>query len=321
MQTNRPDPRPHDDGVDRDLEILARASRAGSFGPGFEDRVLARVADARRDARVPGGWASPRIHRLVPSASLRFAAVAATLAVLVVTGWLADGLRWRSVVAPAGRSVPVILTDGSSVTLHPASTLRYRPFRLRSERRVTLKGEAFLEVAPDGRPFVVRTFNAEVVVTGTRFNVRAWPDDESRETAVALVEGSVLLQPLPGPVATAADAGLRLGAGESGRVGPGGAPEPGFEAPSDATLWTTGGLSFRDRPLADVLRALERRYGVPIEADPSVTEGRTATYLNPETPELVDVLDALSFALGLRYARTAEGWLLVPSPTPAAPTS
>lgn len=303
-------PESQETGLDGDLARLASASAAERFAAGFEDRVMARIS-AERSTPAPAGRAVIR--------PLRLAAAAAVVLVLAASFLAIDGARWRTVTVPEGESLAVHLSDGSSITLQAGSTLRHRPFRFRTERRVTLEGEAFLTVAASTRPFIVETFNADVVVTGTRFNVRAWPNDVEAETAVALVEGSVTLLAHRGEEQTLSatremPAEIGIQAGETARVANGGVAKA-LDAPLPIVTsnWTTGGLSFRNRPLADVLSALERRYAVRIEADPSVTRGRTATYLNPDTPELADVLDALSFALSLRFGRTANGWVLTPA--------
>ncbi len=310
----RTHPEPDEAGIDRKLARLASASAVERFATGFENRVMARIAVERTSpSRAPSAVIRP----------IRLVAAAAAVVVLLSAGLAIDGARWRAVTVPAGTSLAVGLPDGSRITLQAGSTLRRRPFRFRAERRVRLEGEAFLEVAASDRPFVVQTFNADVVVTGTRFNVRAWPDDTAPETAVALVEGSVTVrsrgaEPQAMTLQAASPSRVAIAAGETARVAGGTAARvDDAPDPADASNWTAGGLAFRDRPLADVLRALQRRYDVRIEADEALTRGRTATYLNPEAPELVDVLDALSFALGLRYGRTANGWALTAAGDPA----
>ncbi|WP_217631540.1 FecR family protein [Pedobacter hartonius] len=67
-----------------------------------------------------------------------------------------------------------------------------------SERKVTLKGEAYFEVAKVytslakrtvRMPFSVQTGESEVEVLGTHFNVMAYPDAVTQKTT--LLEGSV----------------------------------------------------------------------------------------------------------------------------------
>lgn len=89
------------------------------------------------------------------------------------------------------------LADGSDVTLGARTQLNVS-FR-DDERRVALTaGEAFFSVTKNAaRPFVVVVGNKEVRVVGTKFEVRRTPDN----LRVAVVEGTVVVMPMPAPVA------------------------------------------------------------------------------------------------------------------------
>src|SRR5690606_693130 len=113
----------------------------------------------------------------------------AAAAVVVVGLGAALWLRPTVHRAPLGERLAVVLPDGSRVELNSGSRLAYRRTFGWRARRVDLHGEAFFDVVPADVPFTVRTFNSAVTVLGTRFNVRAWPDDEQAETAVVLEEG------------------------------------------------------------------------------------------------------------------------------------
>ena len=68
----------------------------------------------------------------------------------------------------------VQLTDGSTVTLQPGSTLRYDAHNYNdTQREVFLQGEGFFEVAHDAqRPFYVFTGEVATRVLGTSFTVK-----------------------------------------------------------------------------------------------------------------------------------------------------
>ena len=226
------------------------------------------------------------------------------VALLVAVG-VALWLQPRAVTVPPGQTQTVTLADGSTVELGAGSTLRYASFWMADERAVTLDGEAFFDVAHGERPFTVETFNSRVVVTGTRFNVRAWADDPAPETTVALAAGAVRVAPLadtaqalalaPGEIAVAASDTIRAGAALT---------------VDQATAWRAGGLAFVDRPLASVLYALEQRFGLNVRlADPALAH-RPLTYLNPQPAAGATVLSDICHTLGLRYQRTANGYLV-----------
>ncbi len=93
-----------------------------------------------------------------------------------------------------GQTYRVRLPDGSIVWLNAASSLTYPAnFASLKERRVSLSGEAYLEVAKDKlHPFIVESRGQEVKVLGTHFNVNSYADEPV--TTTTLLEGSVQLR-------------------------------------------------------------------------------------------------------------------------------
>ena len=85
----------------------------------------------------------------------------------------------------------VTLPDGSVIRLTRSSQLNYPVSFDDGNRTVHLTGEAFFEVSKrNGAPFTVTTVHdAEVVVRGTKFNLKAYDDSSDVETV--LVEGAV----------------------------------------------------------------------------------------------------------------------------------
>ncbi len=83
------------------------------------------------------------------------------------------------------------LPDGSLISLNEGASIEYQePFQ-NNERRVTLTGDAYFEVAKiDNQPFVVEIGDVEVRVLGTKFLIDR-PDDNS--LSVQVDEGSVLM--------------------------------------------------------------------------------------------------------------------------------
>ncbi|WP_162343690.1 FecR family protein [Cyclobacterium salsum] len=83
----------------------------------------------------------------------------------------------------------ITLRDGSKVHLNVSSKLSFPdPFES-DERRVSLEGEAFFEIAHNAsRPFVVEVNEVETKVLGTSFNVNAYRDDK---VEIAVASGSV----------------------------------------------------------------------------------------------------------------------------------
>lgn len=163
----------------------------------------------------------------------------------------------RHVLAvPRGGEYVLTLADGTKVWLNSESELRYPSYFGDSERRVSVVGEAYFQVAKDeSSPFVVEAGDVAVRVTGTEFNVMAYADADRVETTLA--RGGVTVEAggrseriVPGEQAVYAKATGELSAREV-----------------DVALytsWKDGVFEFRDMPLSSVVRQLERWYDVDI---------------------------------------------------------
>ncbi len=92
---------------------------------------------------------------------------------------------------PRGGEFSFLLPDSTTVFLNAESRLRFPDrFVPGSERIVYLCGEAYFDVKRDPRsPFLVCLEHSAVKVTGTSFNVKAYPDDTNEATT--LISGTV----------------------------------------------------------------------------------------------------------------------------------
>jgi len=174
------------------IEIIRRELASlgkGSFPSDFEDKVMAKL----------GTSPSAKLLTEVPKRKNRYYAIsmAACFTILMAAG----AAFWMSPIehsAPNGEIVQITLPDGSELELKSGSNLSYKRFALRSQREVELEGNAFFKVAKDAsKPFIVKSFNAHVEVTGTQFDVKASYLDQEKGTKVFVHEGSVLVQHLP----------------------------------------------------------------------------------------------------------------------------
>jgi len=230
-------------------------------------------------------------------------AVAASIVLLIAVG---AGLWLRPTVltAPAGERLAATLPDGSTVELNSGARLSYiRTFGGRT-RTVRLTGEAFFDVAHEAqKPFIVETFNASVTVLGTRFNVRAWPNDPTRETTVVLEEGQIQLASVGAP-----EQAVVLEPGQMSRVTGDDAPSaPAPVSVEQVLIWREGGFFFGDYPVSVILAEAQRRFDVTIHIPDTLAQQRLALFLS--RPESVDtILDALCGYLDCRYRATPNGY-------------
>lgn len=137
-----------------------------------------------------------RRRRLFLRTFLRYAAVA-----FVVSGlWLGairlstkeQEPRWTYIEVPKGNTAYVTLPDQSEAWLSSRTKLRISDQFNKADRIVELDGEGFFAVAKGKeKPFIVKTRQYNIQVTGTRFNVFAYSESPLFETD--LMEGSVFV--------------------------------------------------------------------------------------------------------------------------------
>lgn len=301
-------------------ERRAAAARAGSEPPSPD--TSSRRADRRAaSARVTGAITPVRPGRWGTLARI---AAAIAIAAGVSALWLArqevsDGKAAHyQLEARNGSITSVRLSDGSRVTLAAGSVLDV-PRKFGRERDVTLVGQAYFEIAHDStRPFRVHTRGALTRVLGTRFDVRAYPEDSC--VTVLVTEGRVefgVYEDESGRPASAVASGaapaVTLGRGDRALLEPDGRLRVEHDVAMDRALaWMEGRLVFVDTPLSTVVRELERWYDVHIVVeDTSLASAPvTASFGN----EPVDgILRALAISLDARLTRHGDtAWLGTP---------
>lgn len=161
--------------------------------------------------------------------------------------WLADER------ADTGEKREILLTDGSELQLNSDSALDVE-FDERQRVIKLYRGEMWVQVAKDPqRPFVVKTREGTITALGTRFVVRKEQD------------GSVQVSVLESAIAANAERStdVRVNAGQRATLRDGVVQMPTAIGNDDPAAWTRGMLKADDRPLVEVLQALESwRHGV-----------------------------------------------------------
>lgn len=106
---------------------------------------------------------------------------------------------FNTIRVPRGAEYNVTLDDGTKVWLNSESYIRFPVAFLGEERRIQVGGEVFIEAAKDSRrPFIVDAGKLDVRVLGTKFNIRAYREEDCIMTT--LVEGRVQVNDLSGEV-------------------------------------------------------------------------------------------------------------------------
>ncbi len=210
-----------------------------------------------------------------------------------------DGLRYDRIVIPRGNTYRVTLPDGSRVWLNAATELRYMASGGRDTREVHLSGEAYFEVTPSGRPFVVNTGGAAVRVLGTSFNVSAYPDEP--QVSATLVEGSVEVVALKTGRTALITPGMQASVAGDGRIG------LRDVDPASSTGWRDDMFVFDNESMAAIMRKLSRWYDVEITFDDETLGGATFYGVMPRHESVTTILDMMKKTYPIDYRITRNG--------------
>ena len=231
---------------------------------------------------------------------LKYTAAAAVLLLVSLTlfwtyhkSTLEDRQYFSEIVAPPGQKTIVVLPDSSLVWLNSGSSLKYNGNFNVKEREVVVTGEAFFDVKRnEAKKFSVRTGILSVQVYGTAFNVKNYEDDQLQEITVS--EGRVgisdktreLKQLTPGQQAVLNKSTNKLTFSKAD--------------PSVVSSWKDNELKFDNTPFAEVVKYLERWYGVSINIDPAMVGKHHYTF-KIKTESLTEILEKIKVMTPIAY--------------------
>ena len=200
---------------------------------------------------------------------------------------------------PMGSKLKTTLPDGTKVWQNAGTTLQYPGKFTKHNREVVLTGEAYFHVTSDKKnPFYVKTDDGTIQVTGTRFNVCSFPDDNF--SSVVLEEGQVSYIPKNKKLKT-----FELQA-EDQLIYRNDSKEITRQKTDiqKHIAWTTGKLIFRNDPLVDVVRRLNRWYNADISLnDPENQLGQHPFTMTIQNETLPQVIEFITQAANLKVER------------------
>lgn len=192
-----------------------------------------------------------------------------------------------------GERKVVIFQDGTKVYLNAGATVTYPKWWRLDKRHVKLVGEAYFEVAENSRrPFTVDIFDTKVKVHGTKFNIKAYPEDN--DINVTLLEGSVSFEAdgqehgmMPSQLLTydRTDRSVNM---------------VRLDRPDDNMLWTKNIIRFRNSSLSEVLETLGRWYDVQFVIRDSSLLSRTFTFKTTQLP-LNTLLEEIEYISDMKF--------------------
>ena len=143
------------------------------------------------------------------------------------------------------------LDDGTKIILNRNSRFTYSDAYGTDQRKVNLEGEAYFDVAEDGRPFQVITSQGEVTVLGTAFGISSYMD---RAEYTTLVRGCVRYT-------SHTKKSVILSPGEQAILERSGELISRKVEVEEYVGWKDGVFVFRDKPLEEIMETLSRWYG------------------------------------------------------------
>lgn len=197
------------------------------------------------------------------------------------------GLK-NEIIVPTGGEYNLILSDGTIVYLNAESRIEFPVKFSGKERVVTLVGEAYFQVtASKEHPFIVKTKDMDVLVTGTEFNVKAYPDE--LEVQTTLLKGEVTVFAGFEKKEKMTISSNQQAQWDREHV----ALEVREVDPGLFMAWRNGRFIFRQDRLEDIMRTLARWYGVEVVFSDESIKNMTFAGKLDRSEDIAPILDVL----------------------------
>lgn len=188
-----------------------------------------------------------------------------------------NDMMMNTLSTPRGGQYRILLPDGTEVWLNAASSIRYPASFTGNERRVTITGEAYFDVAKNkSKPFFVDIDGkASIEVLGTSFNINAYSDEPVINTA--LLEGNIRMTSLtsekklsPGDKMEFPSVVLRPG--QQAAMDRSGMMKVGQADRHIVMAWREGVFRYNYTDFDVVLRQLSRWYDIEIQYEKGIPD-------------------------------------------------
>jgi len=162
---------------------------------------------------------------------------------------------------PKGKQYNIVLADGTKVWLNAASSIIYPTVFNENERKISVTGEVYLEVAHNPeKPFKVSIISPSgdegiIEVLGTRFNINTYMDENAAKTT--LLQGKIKLVTKSNN--TILSPGQQVQIGVKGKL----STIDGVDL-EEIIAWKNGFFEFNDEDIASVMRQISRWYDVDV---------------------------------------------------------
>lgn len=218
------------------------------------------------------------------------------------------------VTTRAGSKTTLRLPDSSVVWLNAGSRISYNKDFGRTNRQITLSGEAFFDVRKTNLPFVIHTNDIKIKVLGTAFNVKSYPNEK---TITSLIRGAVevtlnnrpgekyVLKPKEKLVIANSNIARQASATNKESLVMVAQMYPNEDSLYTETSWVDNKLLFQDESFQDLAIEMERWYGVRIFfKDESVARQRLSGSFTTET--IQEAMEGLRITTPFNYQLRAN---------------
>lgn len=208
---------------------------------------------------------------------------------------------YNTMATPKGRQYSLVLADGSKVWLNAASSITFPTTFSGAERKVTITGEAYFEIAhKSDMPFIVEKGEMNVQVLGTHFNINSYDDEQSIN--VTLLEGSVKV--------TQGSQSRLIKPGQQAQL-----VKEEISLVNNADIaavmaWKNGTFSFNATDMESLMRQLCRWYDVEVVYNKKVNELFYADI--PRNTNLSDALKALELTGKVKFEIDGKKIIVIP---------
>lgn len=174
---------------------------------------------------------------------------------------------FNTINIPKGGQFQVVLSDGSKVWLNSASSITFPTVFSKTERKVTITGEAYFEIAKNKHlPFRVLSGKQTVEVLGTHFNINAYSDETAIRTT--LIEGSVKVSADAQTATLKPEQQSVILNNKTGKI------NINTVDTDDVLAWTTGNFQFEKAEIPLIMRQAARWYDVDVKYEGNVPQRR-----------------------------------------------
>ncbi|WEK35595.1 MAG: DUF4974 domain-containing protein [Candidatus Pseudobacter hemicellulosilyticus] len=218
-----------------------------------------------------------------------------------------EAITYNTLTTPRGRQFRMVLPDGTRVWLNSASSLVYPTRFTGTERKVTITGEAYFEVAKQPQqPFRVVAYDHTTEVLGTDLNINAYTDEPYTRTT--LIDGRIRVLPLG-----ADSKPVNLQPGQQVLLANGNPSQTRVVTADteEVVAWKNGYFQFSEIDIQALMRQVARWYDVSIRYEGNLDQLHFSGIVS-RRQEMAQLLKILEASHQIRFRQEGQTLIVYP---------